>query len=487
MYLCLRFCQGPQHVSRSKIRSQNMKHRLAIYASILVLVAASVAPAAEKRVTHSLQCTRSPNMVDRVDALLDVSGTLTVADKAAAEAKKNTPLKMNAEAALAYAEKTLQPAASAGKPARTIRHYDKAEASIRVGEDSFKPSLRQERRLIGVETHGPKVVMFCPRGLLTREELDLVDLLGNSLLLDRLLPADPVAVGDTWKHPEELLAALCGLDAVSSGDAQSVLQSVGDGVAQIEMAGYVAGSVNGLSTRMQLKAKYRFDVKAKRIIWFALLVKEKREPGPIGPGLDVVARLRMRIVPGAESAELADAALKGVPMEPTAPLRQLSYTSPKGGWQAAYDRRWMIVGEKKELTVLRMADEGKYVAQCSVSALSAGGAKSVALADFQEEIRQALGKNFRQFVRASQSTNEAEYQVYRVVAQGEASGVPVEWIYCRLADKLGRSMVVLFTAESNMGERLQENDRDLIRAIRFVDPKVAAKAQTDIERSPQPK
>jgi len=253
------------------------------------------------------------------------------------------------------------------------------------------------------------------------------------------------------------------------------------------MAGYVAGSVNGLSTRMQLKAKYRFDVKAKRIIWFALLVKEKREPGPIGPGLDVVARLRMRIVPGAESAELADAALKGVPMEPTAPLRQLSYTSPKGGWQAAYDRRWMIVGEKKELTVLRMADEGKYVAQCSVSALSAGGAKSVALADFQEEIRQALGKNFRQFVRASQSTNEAEYQVYRVVAQGEASGVPVEWIYCRLADKLGRSMGVLFTAESNMGERLQENDRDLIRAIRFVDPKVAAKAQTDIERSPQPK
>jgi hypothetical protein len=464
-----------------------MKHRLAIYASALVLVAASLAPAADKQVMHSLQSTRSPGMVDRVDSLLDVSGTLKVADKAAADAKKSTPLKMNAEATLAYAEKTLQPAASAEKPARAIRHYDKAEASIRVGKDGFKPALRQERSLIGVEIGSSKVVMFCPQGLLTREELDLVDLLGNSLLLDRLLPANPVAVGDTWKHSEELLAALCGLEAVSSSDAQSVLQSVDDGLAQIEMAGYVAGSVNGLSTRMQLKAKYRFDVKAKRITWFALLVKKKREPGPIGPGLDVVARLRMRIVPGAESAELTDAALKGVAMEPTAPLRQLSYASPQGGWRGAHDRRWMLISEKKELTVLRMADEGKYVAQCSVSALSTGEAKPLALADFQEEIRQALGKNFRQFVRASQSLNEAEYQVYRVVAQGEASGVPMEWIYCRLADKLGRSMVILFTVESNMGERLQENDRELVRAIRFADPKVAAYPRTDTEGSLQAK
>jgi hypothetical protein len=353
-----------------------------------------------------------------------------------------------------------------------------------VGEDGFKPALREERRLIGVEMGSPKIVMYCPHGRLTREELDLVDLPGNSLMLDQLLPPGPIAVGSPWKHSGELLAALCGLDSVDSSDAQSVLHSVAEGTAQIEMAGYVAGSVNGRSTRMQLKAKYRFDLKAKRITWFALLVKENREPGPIGPGLDVVARLQMKILPAVRCEQLSEDSLKTPPGEPTAELQELNYVSPEGGWRVTYDRRWMLISEKKALTVLRMVDEGKYLAQCSISAASSTEGKPVSLSEFQDEIRRALGKSFRQFVRAGQTLNEAECQVYRVEIQGEASGVPVQWIYYRLADKLGRSMVVLFTVESNMAGRFQESDRDLVRAIRFEDPKVAAYPRTDADERP---
>jgi len=426
-------------------------------------------------------------MVDRVESILEVAGTLKVVEGAAVDAKRASPLDLSAKAALVYAEKTLKGTPSDGDISRAIRHYEKADASLAVGDGKFQPTLRQDRRLIAVEARTPKVLLFSPQGSLTREELDLVDLLGNSLLVDRLLPARAVAVGDTWKHPDALLAALCGLDAVSSSDAQSVLQSVNEGAAQIEMAGYVAGSVNGLSTKMQLRAKYRFDVKAKRITWFAFLVKENREPGAIGPGLDVVARLQMKIIPGAKSTELSETALKGLPLEPTASLERLSYVSPEGGWQAGYDRRWVLISEKKELTVLRMADRGDYVAQCSISALSPGDGKPLALSDFQDEIRTALGKNFRQFVKASQSVTEAEYQVHRVAAQGEVSGVPIQWIYYRIADKQGRHLVVLFTIEANMGERLQENDRELVRAIRFVDPKMAATAQNGAPKSAQSK
>jgi hypothetical protein len=226
---------------------------------------------------------------------------------------------------------------------------------------------------------------------------------------------------------------------------------------------------------LQLKAKYRFDLTAERITWFALLVKENREPSPIGPGLDVVARLQMKISPGVKSEQLADDALKGIPLEPSTESQHLSYASPEGGWLATLDRRWILISEKKELTVLRMVDEGKYLAQGSVSALTPGNDKPLSLSDFQDEVRQALGKNFRQFVRAGQSVNDAEYQVYRVEAQGEVSGVPMDWIYYRLTDKLGRSMVVLFTVESSLTDRFRQNDLDLVRAIRFADPKVAAK------------
>jgi len=441
----------------------------------LLALASAAANAADDKHTYSLASKRPPGAIDRVETMFEVGGSLDVGEATTGAAKKNPPVKMDAKAALTYAEKELSPASPGDLPTRAVRYYDKADATIRVGEGTFQPALRPQRQLIAVDAGGAKTLLFGVHGPLTREELDLVDLPGNSFLLDRLLPSKAVAVGDTWKHSDKLLAALCGVDSISESDAQSVLQGVADEVAQIEMAGYVSGTVNGRSTRIQLKAKYRFDLKAERITWFALLVKENRESGPIGPGLDVVARLQLKISPQAACEQLDEKALKGLSLEPTAALAQLAYESPEGGWRVEHDRRWTLISEKKDLTVLRMADEGKYVAQCSVSAMTTGGGKPLALAEFQEEVRQALGKNFRQFVRAGQSMNEAEYQVYRVEVQGEVSGVPMQWIYYRLADKHGRSMVVLFTVESNMGGRFHENDRELVRAIRFAEPKVAAK------------
>jgi len=464
-----------------------MTHRSMMCAAAFLLTVAPTVWAADKQDTHTLRATRSPEIVDRVECVLEVAGTLKVMDSPGGDQKKAAPLPLNVRAALVYAEKVLKASTSMEAGGRAVRHYEKADASITVGEGKFQPTLRKDRRLIAVEVRSPQVLLFSPQGLLTRDELDLVDLQGNSLLVDQLLPAQAVAVGATWKHSDKLLAALCGLDTINSSDAQSVLQSVEGDKAQIEMAGYVAGSVNGLSTKMQVRAKYRLDLKAKRITWFALLVKESREAGSIGPGLEVVARLQMKLVPGSKAPELSETALKGLSLEPAASTELLTYNSPEGGWQTAYDRRWMLISEKKELTVLRMADQGDYVAQCNIATASPGKGKQPTLSEFQDEIRAALGKNFGQFVKASQSATESQYQVYRVAARGQVAGVPIEWIYYRIEDQHGRHLVVLFTVEGNMGERFQENDRELVRAIRFLAPKPAATAKNDTRKTSSPK
>jgi hypothetical protein len=65
--------------------------------------------------------------------------------------------------------------------------------------------------------------------------------------------------------------------------------------------------------------------------------------------------------------------------------------------------------------------------------------------------------------------------------------VPIEWIYYRVADKLGRQVVVLFTVEANMGERFEGSDIELVRAVRFSDAKVATKPQPKPQAGAQSK
>ena len=70
---------------------------------------------------------------------------------------------------------------------------------------------------------------------MTREELELIDVQADSLLVDRFLPDKPVAVGDTWKPSEKLMAQLLGLDEVGQTDVQCMLKEVTDQVARFEM------------------------------------------------------------------------------------------------------------------------------------------------------------------------------------------------------------------------------------------------------------
>src|SRR6185369_6838169 len=104
-----------------------------------------------------------------------------------------------------------------------VRYYDDAQAVIKVDKGGEKPSLRPKRRSIGVNIAKTQTTLFSTTGTLTREEVDLLDVPCSSLVIDELLPAEPVATGATWKHSDQVLGTLLGLEAVSFSDAQSVL------------------------------------------------------------------------------------------------------------------------------------------------------------------------------------------------------------------------------------------------------------------------
>ncbi|HYW78563.1 MAG TPA: hypothetical protein VE890_03265, partial [Thermoguttaceae bacterium] len=243
----------------------------------------------------------------------------------------------------------------------------------------------------------------------------------------------------------------------------------------MQMEGKVQGAFGGVSTEIALKAKYRFNRSSKRVDWLGLLVSEKRDIGHVEPGFDVVVRLQLKVATKAASAHLTEDALAGLVLEPTDTLNELAYESPQGGYQFVHTRNWFVIDGHSDRATLRMLDKGDLVAQCNVSALpKLPAGKEVPLSEFQEDVQKALGDNFGQFAEVRQSANEAGYRVYRVVARGTASELPIQWNYYLVIDQQGRRVAFAFAVESDLVDQLNKNDERLVNSLRFLDPKVAS-------------
>lgn len=457
--------------------TQSVVETLALQAVLAVLALPAMtlpAMAAQNNQTHLLRSGRKPGDVDRVAVVLEVGGEL----KEMVDNKIHRP-KLSVVCNLTYDEKTLEVPAVADGRVRSIRHYDKIDTVIKVEDEGLKPTLRTQRQLIATEAEGGKLTLFSPLGTLSRDELELINILGNSLLLDRLLPARPVAVGDSWKHSDKLIAAMFRLDAVAKVEAGSKLTEVTDQVARFEMSGHVEGASGGVSTTIDLKAKYRFNLATKRIDWLGLLVKEDRDIGHVTDGVDATARLQVQVAPRVETAQLNDAALAGLSLEPSNDLTQLIYRPKSGDWQFVHDRSWHVTGDRADLAVLRMLDRGDLLAQCNVAPLpkrEPGG--QLSLAEFQADVQKSLGDSFGEFVEAGQAANEANYRVHRVVVRGKVEDLPIQWNYYLVADQHGNQVVFAFTVEQSLTERLGKADEKLVGALRFIVPQTAEK-ETD--------
>ena len=173
----------------------------------------------------------------------------------------------------------------------------------------------------------PITSSFLRAGPLTRDELDLINIPASTLVLDQLLPKKAVSPGDRWQHPDDLLAMLLGLDAVSQSEVYTELKEVDDTAARMEIEGHVNGAIGGVSTELKIKGRYKFHRGHKRITWFAMLIEEKRSIGHVGPGADVVAKLQLTLAPlPTEPSELSSESLQGLASTPS---RNSSFWSTK--------------------------------------------------------------------------------------------------------------------------------------------------------------
>jgi hypothetical protein len=440
-------------------------------AAILAVLTATTSASAE---TYELSAVNKPGDLQRVTIRLEAKGEL----KLNSDGKKVTRTPLEVDGKLAYDERLLS-SDPVARNWRSVRHYDVAEAAIHIGNGALNPRLNEDRRIVVAQMSGAKSVLYSPLGAITREELELIDVQGNSAVLSSLLPSKRTNIGESWTHTENTVGLLLGLEAVSQADLKSTLRSVDGTIALIEMSGSVSGAIGGVATDIEVQAKYNFDLTNKRITWLAMAIKENRSIGHAEPGLEITARLRIAIEPLANSARLDEVAAASIPPASSGGATLLTFDSTAGGFQLLHDRRWHIMIDRRDVTVLRFVDQGDLVAQCNISRLpDLPAGKQLQLEELQADVKQTLGQNFGHLIEASQANTDDGLRVLRVVAAGVVADLPIQWVYYHISNDRGQRAACVFTLEAKLVERFAAADQTLASGFQFL--------QSDIGPEPAP-
>lgn len=439
----------------------------------LVLFTPSL-PAAEPPVESTVDLTPrvSADELAQVTIDLDVGGTMRVRDEDG-EAAETQTLPMSVSARLVYDEHRAVPR-SGTLATRSIRYYREASATIKVEKGGVVPTLSDDRRLVVAEDQNGRLSFAAANGLLVREELDLVDVAGDSLAVDGLLPQRAVAADATWPADPNTMGAVLSLDSVAAAQVENVLDKFNRDFALIRLAGAVVGTVDGSATEMEVRGVYLFDRKLQRITRFNLAVKEKRSIGGATPGLDGVAKLRMELKPIASSEHLLPTTVAALESNNRLQFNTLRLEPAKQGYRMLHDRRWLVTRQGRESTTLRYVDGGDVLAQCTVTSLppkSAG--HQTTLDQFERDIRFALKDNFGELVSSRQWTNSYGHHCLEVVVRGTAESVPVEWRYYLVAPEVGSRVSLAVTIQGDMASRFATADRELVNTLELVPAKPA--------------
>jgi hypothetical protein len=165
-------------------------------------------------------------------------------------------------------------------------------------------------------------------------------------------------------------------------------------------------------------------------------------------------------------AAVCDKALAGLSLKAGTGEKLIEMTSDDGGFQLHHDRRWSVMLERPDLTVLRFVDRGDLIAQCNISprpALAEG--QQMTMEGFQAEVKRVLGNNFEEIVEATEESDDAGRRLLRVVVAGKAGDLPIQWTYYELMDLKGRRVSLVFTLEATLLERFGALDRELMGGL----------------------
>lgn len=415
----------------------------------------------------------------RVQLQLDVRGELF------APAGRNTdPVRqpIAVEARFDFVERP-----AIGNDAAASREYREAKAVVRIDDRSDEIALPADARRVAVALRGTTPTPYLADAFLSREEADLLDTPFDSLLLDRLLPSDPIGVGGRWTVPADAAAGMLAIDTIESGGLDAELTAVDAEQATVRITGIVDGAVDGVPTHLTIEGECRVSATAAdddQAMWqlitpqvAAVTIRERRQAGHVAPGFDVEARVAVARRPVApDDAEATTTAPEATAPAAAPSMRRRGTGRPglvwhadrDGGYDLVCDARWRVVEDGPTGLVLRLVDHGSLVGQCSLTALPRSDALAPpTIAEVQRDIERSLAGQFGRFEHAAEATRSDGVRIVRVVSEGTAENLPFRWIHHVLTDASGRRTAATFMLEASAVKRFAAADREFVDGLAF--------------------
>ena len=396
-----------------------------------------------------------------VGTRVDITGKVQTAPKAA-------HMTQAVSAALSYRERRLLGPGSDAESFRSVREYETAQADINVDGNKTAIRLADSLKVIVAQGRAEGVELYGLSGLLTADELDLIRSPADSLALMSLLPAKEVEIGSKWTVPGWAFQMLTALDAVVEGQLECTLASVDAGIARIEMKGKLEGAAVGSTTEVTVSGFFKYNIEGKYISATDFVQKETRAVGPVSPGLDITARIRLLREPSKAAGRLGDQKIVDTAAnEPAANSKFLRFDSP---WNIGvqHSRSWHTFKVDDQVAIFRLLQEGNFIAQCDMASIAAAKpSEHLSEQTFMTDIRRSLGDRLRTMSKGDVVPSSDRKFIFRVLAEGVVGERQVTWVFYLVADPSGRQASLMFAADTDLIEKMAKLDRELVESLKF--------------------
>jgi hypothetical protein len=437
---------------------------MAVWRTLITVAALLCAGGEATAQTYTLAETAKPGDCFQLHLEMTLTGRMTVTR---ASGPASLPLQANAKHD--FPERVLSVGAG-NLPDKCARVYDTAEATIRVDGHASERGLRRDRRLVVSQRSKDQLLTYSPAGPLLREEQELTSEHFDTLYVSGLLPASPVAVGDTWKVPNLVVQALCSFEGMTEQSLTCKLQEVKDGLALVTFSGSAAGIDLGALVKVDLEGSYRFDLASQRLTQLEWKQKDEREQGPASPATTVQSTTLLMRKPIDRPAALSDENLISVPdgFDPPLPLTQLEYHDPKGRFDLVYGRNWQTVSQTEEHLVMRLIDRGDFVAQVTVTPWTkAEKGQHLSPEEFKQAMAETPGWEPEEELQTGEVPATGSQWIYRLAASGQLDGAKVLQNFYLVASPAGEQLVLVFTMTPKQADHLGTQDLSLAASIDF--------------------